>query len=266
MERIKEAVERARQQRGESQPAAPAQAAAMPGGEAGNITYHTTRTVDTSPAVLWQHRIISSAAPEAFCNAFKMLRTQVLQRMDENDWKSLAITSAAEGEGKTVTAINLAISLAMEVQRTVLLVDANLRHPGVHSCFGLASAPGLSDYLEHDTPLEELLLKPAGIDSLVILPGGHPVANSSELLSSPKMLRLVDELKSRYPQRLVVVDLPAVLTASDALAFAPFVDAALLVIQEGKENADDVQHAAALLETTNLLGTVLNRAWTGTHG
>jgi Mrp family chromosome partitioning ATPase len=126
--------------------------------------------------------------------------------------------------------------------------------------FGLSRRKGLSDYLAADTPIEELLIKPGIVEHLVLLPGGRPLANSSEMLSSPKMGRLVEEVKARYPSRIVIFDLPPVLTTSDTLAFAPQVDAALLVVEDGVTQKDELSRAVDLLSVTNIVGTVLNKA------
>jgi capsular exopolysaccharide synthesis family protein len=213
-----------------------------------------------SPQALREKRIVATNDLSIPANAYRILRTQVLQRMQANGWNTLAITSPGENEGKTLTAINLAISLAKEVTFTVLLVDANLRQPTVHEYFGLDLQPGLSDYLVHDRPLSELLINPAGLDRFVLLPGGQPLANSSEMLNSPKMARLVEDLKTRYPKRIVLFDLPPLLSSSDALAFSPYVDAALLVLEDSKTQVEDAQHASNMLEKTPIVGTVLNKS------
>ena len=159
-----------------------------------------------------------------------------------------------------LTAINLAISIAREVDYTVLLVDANLRHPWMLEHLGLEHRKGLSDYLTDDTPIAELLIKPSRVDHLVVLPGGRPLVNSAEMLNSPKMAQLVEDMKSRYHSRIIIFDLPPVLTSADALAFSPYVDAALLVIEEGITTKQDIEHAVELLSSTNIIGTVLNKA------
>ena len=143
---------------------------------------------------------------------------------------------------------------------TVLLVDANLRQPSVHTYFGLTPEKGLSDYLTGDIPLSSLLINPAGIERFVILPGGAPLGNSSEMLNSPKMKQLVEELKERYRSRIILFDLPSLLSSSDALAFSPYVDAALLVLEDGKTSAAEIQRATELLQNTQLIGTVLNKS------
>ncbi len=257
MERIKQALEKARQER-QSQPG-PVVNLAVPTSPQ-DVSYTRTRTVKVANKVLRENRIITGIGDGHFKDAYKILSTQVLQRLRENSWNVLAITSPGAGEGKTLTAINLAASLAMEVDYTVLLVDANLRHPSIHEHLQLPQGKGLSEYLLDDEPVENLLVHPAEIDHLTILPGGRPLMNSSEMLNSPKMSRLVDEMKSRYASRIVIFDLPPVLSAADALAFSPYVDAALLVVEEGKSRKQDVERAVDLLGSTNIIGTVLNKA------
>ncbi len=261
MERIKQALERARAEREAT--AAPAMAAG-PQTVAGSgmppaVAYSQTRNVKVSVQDLERNRLVANLDNSRFADAYKMLRTQVLQRLEDNGWNVLAVTSPGPGEGKTTTALNLAVSLAMEVGHTVLLVDANLRHPSLHTCLGLPGATGLTDYLLNDTPLSELLVHPKGIDHVTLLPAGRSISNSSEMLNSPKMLRLTEEMKTRYPGRIVLFDLPPVLDAPDTLAFLPCVDAALLVVEEGRTTRKDTKRAVELMENINVLGTVLNK-------
>lgn len=262
MERIKQALEKARLERQESGGAAAHSPRARGADLSTPVSYTQTRTATTAKQAMQERRIITGVEQNEFTDAYRILRTQVLQRLREKNWNSLAITSPGLNEGKTLTAINLAISLAMEVNYTVLLVDADLRHPSVHEYFGIEAEFGLSDYLMADKPLSELLVHPEGIPGFVILPGGKPLINSAEMLNSPKMARLVEELKTRYPSRIVLFDLPPLLTAADTLAFSPYVDAALLVVEEGKTQADEAKRAIGLLESTNVIGTVLNKSWT----
>jgi capsular exopolysaccharide synthesis family protein len=225
------------------------------------INYTQTRKVALYPGWLRQNRVITGDTSDDYARAYKVLRTQVSQRMRGQGWRTLAVTSPGAGEGKTLTAINLSISLALEANQTVLLVDADLRRPSVHAYFGFEVEHGLRDYLQDGTPIEQILVHPE-IRRLVVLPGGAPLVNSSEMLSSPVMLRLVQEVKRRYPARLVVFDLPPVLASDDVLAFSPYVDAALLVVEDGKTSREDVARAAELLQAANhnLLGTVLNKS------
>lgn len=224
------------------------------------IVYTSTRSLNIPLAVLRQRRVMAAHDRGPFVDAFKILRTQVMQRLREHDWNVLGVTSPGYGEGKTLTAVNLAVSLAMETAQTVLLVDANLRNPSVHNVFGLEDCPGLADYLLDNQPLEDLLVHP-GIGRFVLLTGGRPVFNSTEILTSPKMLALVEELKHRYPARIVIFDLPPLLHTADVLAFSPYTDALLLVVEEGKTTAEEVQSALSLVKNARpVLGTVLNKA------
>jgi protein-tyrosine kinase len=261
MERIREALERAKQERA-ARGFGALSGSPLHGGkneDIGEITYTQTPTVDLPAAMLRESRIVSGYGHGAFTDAYKILRTQVLQRLREQGWNALAVTSPGHREGKTLTAINLAISLAQEVDQTVLLVDADLRHPSVHSHLGIKPRVGLSDYLVGDAPLADMLIHP-DVGHLVVLPGGKSLSNSSEMLGSPKMAELVQELKLRYPSRIVIFDLPPVLSSADALAFSPHVDAALMVVEEARTKREEIERAAELLGSTVLLGTVLNKA------
>jgi len=223
------------------------------------VTYTQTRSLPVDPRVLLENRVITSGESNAAAIAYKMLRTQVLKRMREHGWNTLALTGVGPGEGKTLTAINLAINLASEVNYTVLLVDLDLKRPSIHTYFGMTPERGLSDYLLDGAPLEQILINPS-VDGLVILPNSKPIQNSSEMLSSSRMGKLVEELKTRYPSRFVLFDLPALLVTDDALAFSPYVDALLFVVEEGKTRKEDLVEAMEILRGVNILGTVLNKA------
>lgn len=258
MERIKQALQHAREERGLTGTASRAEPS--PTRASDQISYSQTRTEELSRQRLREQRIVSAFEPGPYTEAYKILRTHVLQRLREHGWNTLAVTSPGDHEGKTLTAINLAISLAQEVGHTVLLVDADLRHPSVHNYFGLEPARGLANYLTGEVELSELLIHPADMSRFVFLPGGHSLTNSAEMLSSPRMGRLVEELKNRYASRIIVFDLPPLLSSADALAFAPYVESALLVIEESATPADSVARAAELLQKTQLIGTVLNKS------
>ncbi|MGE0430543.1 MAG: CpsD/CapB family tyrosine-protein kinase [Hydrogenophaga sp.] len=265
MERIKQALEKAKAEgeivRGRAPaPMEKANAASTASGAAAPetaIRYSQTRVHTVDPHVLKENRVIYGDADRVGLTAYKMLRTQVMQRMASRQWNALAITSPAPGDGKTLTAVNLAISLARELHHTVLLVDMDLRNPSVHKCFGLRPEKGIGDCLQQQATLGDALVNP-GIERLVLLPGRNAVENSSEILASPAVGALVQELKTRYPSRMVLFDLPPVLSADDALAFAPFVDAFLLVIQDGKTTRTELDHTMEILKDATILGTVLN--------
>jgi len=264
MERIKQALELARQERIKNGGRVTGSIAKPENSqqrvEDQDIKYTNTRTIPMPVGELREKRIITEQQ-NSISDAYRVLRTQVLQRLNEKNWNTLAITSPGSGAGKSLTAINLAMSLAREIDNTVLLIDANLRSPKLDKYFDFHTEYGLSDYLLQDKPLGEMLVNPEGISRFVVLPAGRAIANSSEMLSSPKMQRLVEEVKHRYPSRIVIFDLPPLLESSDALAFIPNADATLVVIEEGKTQAAELKQAFELLQGNEVIGTVLNKAY-----
>ena len=135
-----------------------------------------------------------------------------------------------------------------------------MRKPTIHKYLGIQEEQkGLSDYLMGEARIPELLINPE-IDKLVLLPGGRSVSNSTVLLGSPRMKMLVDELKSKYPERIIIFDTPPLLTSADTLVFCPFVDGILLVVEAEKTSAGDIKKAMSLLKDRNIIGTVFNNA------
>jgi capsular exopolysaccharide synthesis family protein len=256
MDRISKALELAREQRGSSQTRAAA--VIQTETETRPVAYTRTRKLAVSPEFARQHRLIFGD-DGGVADAYRILRTRVIRRMKQNSWSTLGITSAGPADGKTLTAINLGIAMSRDPNFTVLLVDADLRRPTVHQRFGLEPELGLGEYLNSECTVADMLVNP-GIDDFVLVPCRGFVSRSSELLSTPRMARLVEELKSRYPSRLVLFDLPPVLVADDVVAFSSLVDALLLVVEDGKTQSSELQHAVELLEGVNLVGSVLNKS------
>ncbi len=224
-----------------------------------SIRYTTTKTTIVDPEILRNNRVIMGLYNDPRADIFRVLRTNVLRQLRENNWNSFAITSATLGAGKTFISVNLAIAIAMEGNQSVLLVDADLRRPTVGKYLGLQGEWGLVDYLKGDASLEDTLINP-GIERLVILPGASYSNNSSELISSRKMVNFIKEIKSRYESRIIIFDIPPLFAADDALLFIPHIDAALLVVEDGKNTTDELQHSMYILEQTNLLGLVVNKS------
>jgi capsular exopolysaccharide synthesis family protein len=251
MDRISKAVERTRQE----------QETAMPGAighdHAGDGM--DMRRVEVSQELLLKNRISAGEDNNAFGQAYKVLRTRIWHQMRANGWHNLAVTSANPGEGKTLTAINLAISLArMEIGRKVVLVDLDMRRPSVHRYLGFRPEYGVSDFLLTGMPLQKILVD-IGIERFAVLPGCASFANSSEILSSGRMVQLLNELKRCFPSRIVIFDLPPMLVSDDVLVVVPHINAFLLVIEEGKSLTKDVGKTAELLKDSNIIGSVLNK-------
>jgi non-specific protein-tyrosine kinase len=220
--------------------------------------YYQTRVLPVDFKQLQQNRIIPICHGNAVADRIKILRTQVLNRMVEEGKNTLLITSANPGEGKTLTAINLAISISHEIGRTTLLVDADLRKPTIHTYFGFEVDKGLSNYLQNGTNLNDILISP-GIEKLVILPGGKALSNSAELLGAPRMESLVKELKERYSDRFIIFDSSSLLSCADALVFSRFIDGILIVVEAEKTTKNDLKRTLELLEGKPVIGTLLNK-------
>ena len=192
-------------------------------------------------------------------DCYNLLRTQVLHRTRPKGHNTIMVTSVVDGEGKTITAINLAVSIAREVKQTVLLVDTDFRNPTVHHYLGCNTDQGLSDYLRQDAPIAELLLNP-GLAKMVVLPAGRPFHGSTEMLGSPKMEKLVEEMKRRYPERYVIFDCPPILAVPDTLIFSSYVDGVIMVVEAGRTPKEQIRKAVELLEGRNIVGVVMNKA------
>ena len=172
---------------------------------------------------------------------------------------TILVTSTVSEEGKSMTALNLSISLAKEQDHTVLLVDTDLRRPSIHKYLNLEPSYGLVHCLRDNRPISDALIK-TGIGKLVILPAGEAINDPVDMLSSKKMRAIVQELKERYPERYVIFDTPPALPFADAGVLAGIVDACLFVVREGQAKIEDVTKMIEAFKEYNLLGVVYNDA------
>ncbi|HTB67125.1 MAG TPA: CpsD/CapB family tyrosine-protein kinase [Steroidobacteraceae bacterium] len=217
-----------------------------------------TRIVEVDPTVIERERILPPGAGGVNGGPYKLLRTQVLRRLTDLGANSLAVVGAAAGSGKTLTAINLAIAIAAEHDRTALLVDFDLRKPSIHNRFGIECRVGIDDCLRRGQPLQDAMVRLAGYERLVLLPARERCQDSSELLSSNRTQHCIQELRQRYKDRVLVFDLPPVLQADDALAFSRHVQSALVVVSEGRTQRQELVRTLDLLRDLPIIGTVLN--------
>jgi Mrp family chromosome partitioning ATPase len=208
---------------------------------------------------LYLGALAAAKGPSEGDSAYSFIRTQIMQRLREQDWRTVAVTSPSRKSGTTLTTINLAIRIARTSSCAVLLVELDLANPSFHKLLRFTPGKGVVDYLQHGAPVSEIEME-TEIDGLVIIPAGSPVSHSSELLSSPKMARFVEELKLRYQHEIILFDLPSILSSDDAVAFSPFVDCSLLVVEEGETRISDVRQALDYLRSTRMLGIVLNQS------
>jgi len=216
------------------------------------------RSITVSDMVLRKNKILCGYDNDPIVDAYRLLRTRVLRQMSANNRRSIGITSTSAQEGKSVTAINLGIAIAMESEHKAIVVDTDLRRPTTHKYFGLQLKSGINDYLSGSTPFEELLVSP-GIEGFAILPCIDPIPGAPELLKSEKMHELVTNLKKSFPEHTIIYDLPPALIGDDAVAFSSLVDAMILVIEDGATDKQRLKETKELLSDANLIGTVLNK-------
>ena len=205
-----------------------------------------------NPCVVSSQDIHSPAAEE-----YRKLKTAVL-RLTKSEFRNLVmVTSPLSGEGKSITSINLAITMAQELNQTVLLVDADLRRPALQHYLNLAPAAGIAECLADHMDVGDAIVK-TGIPKLSFLGAGKEVNNPAELLSSYRMKDLLAELKNRYRDRYVIIDTPPVLPFAETRALCAMVDGVLVVAREGASSLQDVRDALESLQGGLLLGMVYN--------
>ena len=190
---------------------------------------------------------------------FRVLKNKILFPESGVPRRTIMVTSTSKGEGKSFVASNLSTAIAYSIDEYVLLVDSDLRHPSVHTMFGIENNEGLSTYLTNGVALSSLMVK-TFIEKLTILPGGPPPANPSELISSEQMRRLIREVESRYDDRYIILDAPPPYITSEANALAKFVDGILLVVKQGHTRKDRLQDILEIYGREKVLGVVKNFA------
>jgi protein-tyrosine kinase len=216
------------------------------------------RKVALDSAVLEHNCVLPQVADRAVLRAYKILRTRLLQRLAAKNWRSLAVTSTKSGEGKTLTTINLAVTVAQDPNTRVCLVDMDLQRPQVAAQMGIKCERGLGDYLLGEAEFEQVVYA-CELPSLLVIPNTRTFDHSSEMLASTRAHELLRLLDAQLPNHILIFDMPP-LTSDDVLTFAPRVDGVLLVVAEGRTERASLAKSKELLAEMNLLGIVLNRS------
>jgi len=208
---------------------------------------------------LQSKRIISHDITDPRSRAFDMLRTQVLQSMDLKGWKTLAVTSPTPACGKTLTALNLAVSIARQPDRSVLLVDLDFRKPQVAACLGLKCDEGVLSVLEGRTTLSDAII-PARVGNLrfMVLPTASTI-RSSELISSRAMTAMLEDIKREYHSKTIILDLPPILSGDDVIAILPQMDCVLLVAAVGTTTVAQIKECNKHLQSAEVVRIALNK-------
>jgi capsular exopolysaccharide synthesis family protein len=204
------------------------------------------------------HHLVAALAPQSLAaEQYRSLRTRIKRAENGRAVRTIVITSPNKGDGKSLTAANLALTMAQEFQQRVLLIDGDLRRPAVHQLFGIADQPGLTDVLMGGVELNQALVN-VEQHHLTLLPAGAIPTHPAELLGSAAMRRVLDTLRNRFDR--ILIDMPPVAPLADLHILAPMADGLLMIVRAGVTPRPAIERALAGLDTTKVLGLVLNES------
>lgn len=209
--------------------------------------------------LLLESQLREFAAADA---AYRLLRSRLQNRLKKSNWFSLAIASPNSGDGKTVTALNLAISIAREKQKPVYLLDLDMRNPSVCRFLGIQDIRPLPDYFQGHSRPEDVLFE-TSFPNLIVAGALGPTEGASEMLAGPRFSDLLAHIRLRSPDAFVLVDSPPVTLTDEALLIGPRVDGFLVVVSEGKTERKDLSQTLATLGEFTVAGVVINRSSDG---
>jgi Mrp family chromosome partitioning ATPase len=206
-------------------------------------------------------RIVAHDRMDPRSRPFEMLRTQVLQSMDENKWRVIGVTSPTPGCGKTVTALNLALSVARQPGRSALLLDLDMQKPQVANYLQLPGGPGLLSVLQGRSTLESSIIEAAvGPNRLSVLACESASSHSSEWMASSQMRTLLQSVNSYSGSGIVIIDLPPMLAGDDVLSILPQIDCVLFVAAIGTSRSNDIKECYRHLKSIPVVRVVMNKA------
>ncbi|MCF6235997.1 MAG: CpsD/CapB family tyrosine-protein kinase [Gammaproteobacteria bacterium] len=232
--------------------------------ETKDIELVTTKKLQVNRALLKKNNIYIDSEnvnrdDDVIITAYKELRTSIIRKLDHLGARTLMVTSPAKGNGKTTVSLNLAINIAKLGRRTALLVDLDLRQPSIHHVLGYTPEYGVADVSKGLTTIDDALITP-GVDRLSILCGKKRYTNSSEILASNEMQSLLNEIRSRYKERIIIFDAPPLLGCDDSSVLSSIADACLVVVEENQTTYAELDMAMEKLGNVYLAGYVLNKS------
>jgi len=207
------------------------------------------------PSIVAARKVDSPVTEE-----YKKLKSRIVDLTTKDGFKNtLAVTSSVSEEGKSITAVNLAVSLSQDYDHAVILIDADLRRPTLHTYLNRTPGKGLSDCLVGGIDPDAALM-PIGSKKLSFLPAGKKIDDPVEFFASRKMQALMQDLKARYADRYIIVDTPPVLLFAETKKISAFADGTILVVKEGRATLENISEALDILKETNVMGIVYNHA------
>jgi protein-tyrosine kinase len=261
MENIRQAVERAKA--AHIPPSRPSQGELprMPRSGASDAIESRGRVdFEIKQTYLHAKRIIAHDNSDPRAKSFDMLRTQVVRAMDLKSWQFLAVTSPSAGCGKTVTALNLALSIARQPERSVLLIDLDFQKAQVATSFGLRCEGGVLGVLEGRTSLSDAIAHVGvGNHQLLVLPTERSTSGSAEWMSSRAMSTMLKQIKKDYPSHIVILDLPPMLASDDVIAILPQIDCVLLVAAIGTSTVSEIEECKKHLQSADVVRVIVNK-------
>jgi len=207
------------------------------------------------------HPIVALEEESSAAEQYKILREQFKRLRTESGIRTIAITSPVKIDGKTTVAVNLAASIALDYEQKVLLIDGDLRAPSVHRFFKAESSPGLTEYLSSNSAVGvKSLIRDTHLNGLQVIPAGKASRFSAELLAKERMRLMLDEIHTKLPGHMVIIDSPPVLATSDPMVLSRHVDGVMMVIRAGKTPKEYLSKALGAFNSGKVLGIVLNGA------
>ena len=250
MDRITKAIELANKRRVDVQAGRSATAVLDFGG---------LENIPVSQHTLEDSKLVAGLLNNPVSEYYRVLRTKLLRLMTQNGWKVIGVTGPDSSSGKSLTATNLSIAIAMEPNHSALLIDADLRKPALAKQFGVEPKKGLSEMLSGKAKLTDVFYS-IGIPRHAVLFNARQQFGSSDLLMGKAVKSFIDEVKSNEDGVVAIFDLPPVFVGDDAIAMSSLLDAVVIVVDAGRTTKQQLQATLELLKDANIAGCVLNNA------
>jgi len=215
--------------------------------------------IEVPKPLLESNKIIAGMLTNPVSESYRLLRTKILRVMSQNKWRVIGVTGPSSSSGKTLTATNLAVAIAMTPNHSALLIDADMRKVALSRMFGIDPDYGLGEFLSWKASLEEVVVCP-GIDDLGVIVNTHPLQGSSDLLMGDALRILIDQVRQNDDNLVAIFDLPPVFVGDDAVALSANLDAVLVVVDSGHTTREQLESCMDLLKDVNIAGYVLNNA------